>query len=234
MSFFAIKKSQPTVNKNGTQTFFNVNLNHVNTAIQYFSEKMIHNEQIQMTSDGLYTWILKPSGFYAIKTFSKQEIGTLHANLDVFSGKAKDNPVQAAGEMKITREEGQIKVFFNLLSGTYMKRIFSSLSSANIDEMQIILINKVKQHLAQFRINAEFLDCKEPCSQDELLGGQALLESANIRTSAENMEILKSMFLVRNNVAKGGVRRSRRSRRRRLSLRQRRYKQRQTRKKHSY
>jgi len=222
MSFFAIKKTQPTVAENGTPTFFNLIPNQVNTAIQYFSSKMIQNDQLRGATPGIYTWILKPSGFYAIKTISKQELGTLHANLDVFSGKTKDNPVQAAGEMKVTMDGGQVKVLFNLLSGTYMKRIFSGISAANDPGLRNSLIQMVQSHLAHFGILAEFLECIEPCSQEEIQGGQALLEPTNIRTSSENMRILKSMFANRS-AAKGGVRRHTRK-----------SKQRQTRRRRSY
>ncbi len=220
MSFFAIKKTQPTVSENGTATFCNIIPNHVNPEHQDFSSKMIQNEQLRGATPGLYTWILKPSGFYAIKTISKQELGTLHANLDVFSGKTKDNPVQAAGEMKVITDSGQVKVVFNLLSGTYMKRIFSGISLENAPSMRNSLIQTVQSHLAYYGIQAEFLECVKPCSQEEIQGGQALLEPTNIRTSAENMRILKSMFANRS-AAKGGARRRtqksklRRTRRRR-------------------
>lgn len=220
MSFFAIKKTQPTVAINGTPTFFNINPDEINTAIQYFSGKMMKNEQIVFAGPGLYTWILKPSGFYAIKTISNQELGTLHANLDVFSGKAKDNPIQAAGEMKITTNKDQTVILFNLLSGTYMKRIFSGISAANTPLLRDSLIQAVQTHLAQFGILAEFLKCIEPCSQDEVAGGQSILESSNIRTSNENIGTLKSMFINRS-AGKGGVSRARQASRK--------YKQRRTR-----
>ena len=91
---------------------------------KYFQPKILIDKQIAVAPAGVYTWILKDiEGYgrhlFAIRTVIRQEVGTLHANLDQFTQKGT---VIIAGELKITVDEtGKTQFLFNKLSGTYTK-----------------------------------------------------------------------------------------------------------------
>jgi len=82
-----------------------------------------HKRGAALTSapDGVYTWIMYKvgSGFevYAGMARSSQEVGTLHQNLQICTGRI----VQFAGELRKTGN----RIEYNLQSGTYMARKFT-------------------------------------------------------------------------------------------------------------
>jgi hypothetical protein len=195
MSFFAVKKAVPTFMENGSSVFMNLKANKVQNAINYFSKRVVIGRDLLSAPSGIYTWILKPSGFFAIRTLSKQELGTLHANLDVFTDKNPGNPVQAAGEMRITREGNASNIEFNLLSGTYMKRIYGRATPEEARAITESLVGSVKDYLGTFGIPITFLECTDAdCKPEERMGGKSILDATLLKTTAENMAVLEDFF----------------------------------------
>lgn len=135
-----------------------------NTSIQYLGLKREYSEnpvqlqplinerrrailmdaQLLGAEEGIYTWILKRGHLYATKLITNQEIGTLHANLDVLTlhrnnvrniqhntlknKRSAEAKPSAAGEFLLVRDEveeakgneaNRVRLYFNLQSGTY-------------------------------------------------------------------------------------------------------------------
>jgi hypothetical protein len=84
------------------------------------------NDKIIDADAGIYTWIIKGidnSTLYATRIFTKQEIGTLHLDLDRQTSEMGDTRVIiGAGELKVSPGETPL-IQFNLQSGTFTKDI---------------------------------------------------------------------------------------------------------------
>jgi hypothetical protein len=209
MSFFVIKKTKPTITENGTEFIYNHNKNNdsklekLEKVKQYFKKRIVYNKNLLTAPIGIYTWILRASGnIFASKIITKQEIGTLHKNLDMLTSIDDSTPIIAAGEF-LKKENGTF--YFNLLSGTYMvdkkefKKARGESNEAHLERIlpQInILVNTVKSTVSDFGINFEFLECSGiECTPQERIGGKNIIETANIRTPISNLNKLNKLFI---------------------------------------
>ena len=103
---------------------------NLEAAMREINEKLIPeiitNEHITTAVRGIYTWIIKgikDSTFYATRVFTKQEIGTLHLDLDrqtTTMGDIRD--IICAGELKVSPGETPL-IQFNIQSGTFTKKV---------------------------------------------------------------------------------------------------------------
>lgn len=198
MSYFPVKTREKTITENRDDFLYKPKAEKLNEIVKYFSGRLVTNEQLLQAKEGLYTWILRDSGnFYAIKTITKQEIGTLHANLKLFTDTYDASPIKAAGELEIIREEDYAPptIIFNLLSGTYMAKKFEKLSAMNTLFLRNELVKVVENKFMSFGIPSQFLECSAmSCSEEEKIGGKKLIEVANIRTSYKKLGKLNTMF----------------------------------------
>jgi hypothetical protein len=213
---FIIKTREKTITDNGQEILYGLkmrstpptpkNLERIATMKQFFKDRIYTNGQIHAAPPGIYTWILKSNGnFYAAKTFTKQELGSLHINLEMLTSNIDDDIyIDGAGELQINTVGGPIG--FNLLSGTFMASKFKKLSQNNSIKLRDTIATKVINKLAEFGISATFLESSD--SNEEKLGGKKLLEVTNIRTSPQNIAILNTFFNRR-----AGGRRTRKTRR---------------------
>ena len=222
MSYFIVKTREPTRNQAGKPITYKMRKNATESNMEviktFFRNRILKNEQLATGEDGLYTWILKRDGtFYAAKTFTKQEIGTLHVNLFELT-KATTNrkeDIYAAGELFLEHGEyGTLHVEFNILSGTYMAPRFKGLPEEEQKRIQDGIVSEIQQRLFSWGILSTFLECHIKCSEEERIGGTKLLESAEIATSPENIAMLNSMF------ERSGGSRRRSNRRRTMKRRQ--------------
>lgn len=197
MSFFPLKTREKTVTDTN-EFLYKTRHNKLPNILKYFSERLITNEQMLDAKAGLYTWILRGSqNIYALKTLSKQEIGTLHANLKLLTDPYDSTPIEAAGELEIIKEESFAPptVIFNLLSGTYMAKKFEKLSVKNTLIQRNELVRIVENKLMDLGIPSQFLECSTiECSDEEKIGGKKLIEDALIKTSNKKLEVLNTMF----------------------------------------
>lgn len=198
MSYFLTKKRQKTRTERGEDFLYNPKSNKLPEIMNFFSKRIITNEQLQTAETGLYTWILRESrNIYAAKTITKQEIGTLHINLDMLTNHIDSSNIYAAGELEIIREENNdiVTINFNLLSGSYMVRKFKGLSEKNTLVLRNEIVNNVQAILMRYGISSHFLECSGiTCSPEEKIGGMNLIETVNIRTSNNNLANLNKMF----------------------------------------
>jgi hypothetical protein len=190
---FIIKTREKTITQNGQSILYGINKNkaNYNKLREFFSKRIYKNEQILEADDGLYTWILKNSGnIYIAKTFTKQEIGTLHINLNNLTNSSNASDVYAAGELEILKE-GYIN--FNLLSGTYMVPKFKKKDNAEKMKLRNEIVSKfINILMKRYGIKANFIE--SDASEEEKLGGKKIIEGAEIKTSPENIEMLNSLF----------------------------------------
>jgi hypothetical protein len=207
MSSFIIKSRESTITDNGQRILYGLKPNSTPANIQkiknFFSKRIYKNEQLVSAPGGLYTWILKQDGsFYASKTFSKQELGTLHINLKMLTNNNSNTDVIAAGELELIDEGYGINtVLFNLLSGTFMASKLKKNSYLRNE-----LIRQVETVLMGFGIPSSFLECMS-CSEEERIGGMKLIETADIKTGPSNIAMLNEMFYRR-----GGTRKAKKNR----------------------
>lgn len=217
--FFAIKTREKTRTENGTEFLYSKKREVSNSnIISAFQARMITSPS-DFREPGFYTWIMKqgksgPVKLYALRTLSKQEIGTLHSNLNLYSN--DPDPIIAAGELQFI-EPNTIK--FNLLSGTFMVPIFSRLSGKGAElELKKKLIEKFIKLFENTWFDVEFLECgNESCSEEEKSGGKKLIEGTNIRTPLKNLKFLRDYFSSPINAeinARSGGRRTRKKHRR--------------------
>ena len=161
-------------------------------------EQIFATFKARMTSDlasagdGIYTWIIKDDGkMYLSKTLGNQEIGSLHGNLDMFSG---DPNVIAAGELN---KEGTT-VTYNLRSGTYMENVITT------REVRNEKVKLVSDLISTNGLTPKFLKCKgdengngtEECTEEyETMAGMNIIDKlTNIVTPMSEIELYKTMF----------------------------------------
>jgi hypothetical protein len=168
---------------------------NIQKTLNYFSKRILFNEQLLEAAPGLYTWILRESGnLFAARTISKQEIGTLHINLKDLTDKIDNSDIYAAGEFEIDLPV----IKFNLSSGTFMAKKFRN---AGKIELRNEVVETVEKKLKSLGVGVEpvFLECSNAtCSEEELISGRKLIEAANIRITPNNFEAVSTMFNVKN------------------------------------
>lgn len=196
---FPIKTRETTCTVNGRHCLFvkksNRTQDNIQKTLNYFSKRILFNEQILESLPGLYTWILRESGnLFAARTISKQEIGTLHINLKELTDKIDDSDIYAAGEFEIDLPV----IKFNLSSGTFMAKKFRN---AGKIELRNEVVETVEKKLKSLGVGVEpiFLECSDAtCSEEELISGRKIIEAANIRITPNNFETISTMFNVKN------------------------------------
>ncbi len=194
--FFAIKTREKTRTENGTEFLYSKKREVLNSdIIAAFQARMI-TSPYEFIEPGFYTWIMKegkrgPPKLYALRTLSKQEIGTLHSNLNLYSNDS--DPIIAAGELQFIEPN---TINFNLLSGTFMVPIFSRLSGKVAElELKKKLIEKFVNLFENTGFDVEFLNCdNDLCSEEEKSGGKKIIEAENIRTPSQNLNFLNTLF----------------------------------------
>lgn len=196
---FPIKTRETTCTVNGRHCLFLKKSirtqENIQKTLNYFSKRILFNEQLLEAAPGLYTWILRESGnLFAARTISKQEIGTLHINLKDLTDKIDNSDIYAAGEFKINPPV----IKFNLSSGTFMAKKFRN---AGKIELRNEVVETVEKKLKSLGVGVEpiFLECSDAtCSEEELISGRKLIEAANIRITPNNFEAVSTMFNVKN------------------------------------
>ena len=176
---------------------------NIQKTLNYFSKRILFNEQLLEAAPGLYTWILRESGnLFAARTISKQEIGTLHINLKDLTDKIDDSDIYAAGEFEIDLPI----IKFNLSSGTFMAKKFRNANKIELRNEVVETVEKKLKSLSLANAKADakavkpvFLECSNAtCSEEELISGRKLIEAANIRITPNNFEAVSTMFNVKN------------------------------------
>ena len=196
---FPIKTRERTCTVNGKYCLFqkkyNMTPENIQKTLNYFSKRIIFNEQLLEAAIGLYTWILRKSGnLFAARTISKQEIGTLHINLKELTDKIDNTDIYAAGEFELVLPV----IKFNLSSGTFMAKKFRNVNKIELRNEVVETVEKKLKSLSPL-IQPVFLECSNAtCSEEELISGRKLIEAANIRITPNNFEAVSTMFNVKN------------------------------------
>jgi len=202
-AFFILKTGRATLAEDGNQyRFIRPYKRAAQEIIDTFKTRMLSD--LTRAEDGIYTWIIKDDGkMYLSKTLGNQEIGSLHVNLDMYSG---DGNVVAAGELK---KEGDT-VTYNLRSGTYMEKVIKTRVVRNEK------VSLVSDFISKNGLSPKFLKCKtdengngsEECTEEyELLAGMDIIDkTSKIVTPMAEIELYKTLFTVEqtNSEEQGG------------------------------
>lgn len=137
VKYIAVKTREPTVNSLGLATYRPVDKNK---CMAYFQEFLLFDQEVIDAEPGVYTWILKDFGaslgrhLIASRTYSGQELGTLHLNLNQFT---KPGRIIIAGELSINEGvNGQKTHTFNILSGTYSAELTEVQQKTGIESLR--------------------------------------------------------------------------------------------------
>jgi hypothetical protein len=196
---FPIKTREKTCTVNGRQCLFvkksDRTPKNIEKILNYFSKRILFNEQLLEAPPGLYTWILRESeNLFAARTISKQEIGTLHINLKELTDEIDNSDIYAAGEFEIDLPV----IKFNLSSGTFMAKKFTNAGKIKLRNAIVKRVEKKLKSLSP-AIQPVFLECSDAtCSEEELISGRKLIETSNIRITPNNFEAVSTMFNVQN------------------------------------
>ena len=148
------------------------------------------NEHVSRGPDGYYTWLLKdtPAGriLVAGHTRTQQELGTLHKNLDDFSG---PGTIVAAGEF--VKEEDHI--MFNLQSGSYMLDLFKRIKSheAKITKRDELIALATAAFAEKAGLRSVF---RPGAKEGEELAGAPMIDIADIRTRLSEIKELDALL----------------------------------------
>ena len=189
-----IKRRRATYSTNSKRRRYKMSRNAKKTAsaIAYFKRKILVNESVSRGPDGYYTWLLKDIAegrvLVAGHTRTQQELGTLHKNLDDFTG---PGTIVAAGEF--VKEEDRI--LFNLQSGSYMLDLFKRIKSkkAQQDKRDELIALATAAFAERAGLRAIF----NPGSKDkeeEELSGAPMIDIADIRTRLSEINELDEVL----------------------------------------
>jgi len=191
--FMIVKRRRATYSTNGKRHRFKMSRNTKKreSAIAYFRRKILINENVSRGPDGYYTWLLKDitgAGriLVAGHTRSQQELGTLHKNLDDFSG---PGTIVAAGEF--VKEEDHI--LFNLQSGSYMLDVFKRLKSkkAQLEKRDELIALATAAFATIAGLRAIFRPSEK---ETEELAGAPMIDIADIRTRLTEIKELEELL----------------------------------------
>ena len=174
-------------------------------AIEFFRRRILINAHLLESPDGPYTWILKQMPdeslmFAAGRTVSRQELGTLHANLDAFT---PPGPVLAAGELA----KADNSIAFNLLSGTYMEKPFKRIKDdTERKRRQEEILQIVADHLKSLGFEeVAFLEVPEGADPSMALAGAPILDAAEIITRLSEIAEYDKLLSASNLTSSGST-----------------------------
>jgi hypothetical protein len=150
----------------------------------------------------VYTWIIKsirghPS-FITAPVKTKQELGTLHVNLDDLTGPGE---ILAAGELLKLHDD----VFYNLQSGTYMadkfkdKRGKPKKTEENKKDIQEGLRTIAEKEFRKMGFVPVFKLASATAKNEDRYGGEPILNTIKIMTNLNTIKELNG-YLSGNNV----------------------------------
>jgi len=205
---FTIKKREAThYNNSGTRKVKRYRSSSARSIpierfINYARHRILIGNQLHLAKDGVYTWIIKTirghPAFITAPVKTKQELGTLHVNLDDLTGSGE---VVAAGELLKLGDE----VFYNLQSGTYMadkfkdKRGKPKKTDEDRQEIQEGLRAIADKEFRKMRLKPEFKLAGATAKNENRFGGEPILNTMKIVTNLNTIKELNE-YLSGNNV----------------------------------
>jgi hypothetical protein len=131
--------------------------------------RILTNQMILSAPTGVYTWILKRGNVHISPLRTNQEIGSLHANMDMLTateedmGDKREKP-EAAGEMLIVNDrggQGQVRqIFYNLQSGTFSEPLFSC-RARTLGEQRGMNKKELRKRIGDLK-----MECRQPLLQE--------------------------------------------------------------------
>jgi hypothetical protein len=145
----------------------NINISNLNKEALLEDISLIYERPVE---PGYYTWIIYSQDgdkvFVASKAYSILELGTIHRAI---AHRVQPKRIHSAGEIKIDADG---RLSFNIISGTYMLPLFSSLkrSRCDKDDLETLMIRKIKEFIGDSNFTQETLitNLTLPVTQEEL------------------------------------------------------------------
>ena len=164
----------------------------MSAALEYFRRHILQDEAVVAAPDGPYTWIMKRGGgrlkLVAARARTEQELGTLHNNLDYFSG---IGDIEAAGEFLKAGKE----VLYNLQSGTYMGRRFPKRNSVvQKRRTQEGLQTTAEERFNELGLTPTFNKAPDSAEDDKKYAGLPIIDTMEILATVAEMEELDRLM----------------------------------------
>lgn len=124
----------------------NINISNLNKESLLEDIPLIYERPVE---PGYYTWIIFSQDgdkvFVASNAYSILELGTIHRAI---AYRVKPTRIHSAGEIRVHANGSLV---FNIISGTYMLPLFSSLkrSKCDKDNLETLMIGKIKEFLGE-------------------------------------------------------------------------------------
>ena len=193
--FMIIKRRRATYSTNSNRRRYKMSRNakKVSSAIAYFRSKILQDANVSRGPDGYYTWLLKDIGgagggrvLVAGHTRTQQELGTLHKNLDDFTG---PGTIVAAGEFVKAEDH----ILFNLQSGSYMLAVFKRLKSkkAQLEKRDELIALATATFAEKAGLRAIF---NPGSKEEEEMAGAPMIDIADIRTRLSEIKELDEIL----------------------------------------
>ena len=166
--------------------------------IEHAATKVLRAAAIAAGPDGPYTWILKQTGgpggaggsqtLAAARTTTQQELGTLHVNLDHYTGEGE---IVAAGEFL----KAGATVLYNLQSGTYMARNFPKRASAAENSATLEGLKAIAEAaFTAIGLAPTYNKAPAGADHDVLYGGLPIIDTMEILTTVAEMADLDRLL----------------------------------------
>ena len=188
-----IKRRRATYSSNSTRRRYKMSRNakKASSAIAYFKSKILQDANVSRGPDGYYTWLLKDRVeggrlLVAGHTRTQQELGTLHKNLDDFTG---PGTIVAAGEFVKAEDH----ILFNLQSGSYMLAVFKRLKSkkAQLEKRDELIALATATFAERAGLRAIF---NPGSKEEEEMAGAPMIDIADIRTRLSEIKELDEIL----------------------------------------
>jgi len=147
----------------------NINISNLNKETLLEDISLIHERPVE---PGYYTWIIYSQDeddkeFVASKAYSILELGTIHRAI---AYRVQPKRIHSAGEIMV-HADGRLS--FNIISGTYMLPLFSSLRRSRCDKdvLESLMIRKIKEIIgdnSNFTQETLITPATLPVTQEEL------------------------------------------------------------------
>jgi len=202
---FAIKTRRATRSNAGRRRTYRASKSEakpLSAALNYFRRHILTDDAVTAAPDGAYTWIMKLRNgklmLVAARARTEQELGTLHSNLDYFSG---GGDIEAAGEFLKAGTE----ILYNLQSGTYMARRFPKRNTP-VRKMatQAAIRATAEERFAELGLSPTFNKAPDRAPEEHRYAGIPIIDTMEILATVAEMEELDRL-LSASSEAEGGT-----------------------------
>lgn len=186
---FRLKKRAHVIRNSENQRFYYYPIRDMACLAEYYMNHLIIDERLREAEQGIYTWVMvDPQRVYALRTYSNQEIGSLHDNIMAyiqFLEKRKPTLI-ASGEMELSMDAstGRPLLEFNFQSSLFVSNVLKKETKKRKQTENEVQADLSKQVRARFQ---------ELCPSHDIrpVLGKDLIEDTQFLTHPSRIELFE-------------------------------------------